>query len=95
MSSGQPITVPKEQAEKIIDSQSQLVKITKDGIWDGQTINKAHIVSTDYDMERERAEAEKARRFIPKLNEPAPTPEQRKSVEAIKQKIRDKFRIKK
>lgn len=96
LSKGDPITLEKELAERLIDSEGQLMKIPDpDGSWSGKLINKAHIVSTDEDRDRTRLEAEKARQFIPKLNEPEPTPEQKKKVEEIKEKIRDKFKIKK
>jgi hypothetical protein len=96
MSKGNPMTFDEETAKSILKNDSQIVPVKDDdGQWHGRSINKAHIVSTDFDMDRERSEAEKARRFIPKLNEAPPTPEQIKKVEEEKQKIRDKFRIKK
>lgn len=96
MSSGDGISVPLEQAQKILSSQVQLVQISgDDGLWTGQTVNTAHIVLTDRDRQREKMEAEQERMKTPRLNEPKPTPEQIKKAEAIKKKIRDKFRIKK
>jgi hypothetical protein len=47
LSNGESINLPFEQAEKVLDSKSQLIKILDvNGIWTGKTINQAHIVST-------------------------------------------------
>lgn len=52
------ITLPFEQAERVMDSQTQLVKIFgPDGKWTGVTINKAEIISTDHDFDREKRDA--------------------------------------
>lgn len=57
MSSGDSFTMPKEQAEKIINSPVQLVMVSDvNGSWSGKTINKAHIVSTSIDEEASRLE---------------------------------------
>lgn len=96
MSSGDGISVPLEQAETVLKSEAQLVRIIgKDGLWTGQVINKAHIVLTDRDRAREKVEDDAERMKNPRLNEPRPTPEQIKKTEAIKKQIRDKFKIKK
>lgn len=85
MSSGSPITIRKEIAEAILDSEGQLLKIPNDdGTWGCKSINKAHIVSTDRDFEKERSEAEKERMSTPKLEAPKLTEAQRKKqVETI------------
>ena len=56
MSKGDDITLPEDKALKIINSEGQLIKITdeKNGEWTGQSINKAHIVSTVVDREATR-----------------------------------------
>lgn len=89
MSSGSPITIPEEIAEAILDADGQLLKIPDDdGSWSGKTINKAHIVSTDYDLEKERSEAEKLRYNTPKLEPPKMTEDQRKQQVETLNKIR-------
>ena len=52
------ITLSFVQAERIVDSPNQLVKVLdeKTGQWTGITINKAEIISTDHDFEREKEE---------------------------------------
>jgi len=47
------VTLPFEQAERVIDSPQQLVKIMENGVWTGLTINKAEIIGTDRDSELE------------------------------------------
>lgn len=91
MSSGAPISIRKEIAEAILDSEGQLLKIPDDdGEWSGKTINKAHIVSTDYDFDKERSEAEKERMKTPKLEAPKMSEEQRKKqIESLNKIRRD------
>lgn len=49
--------LPMEQAERLIDSPTQLVKINgEDGTWSGMTVNKADIVMTVRDFDEERHE---------------------------------------
>lgn len=65
------ITLPLEQAERVLDSQQQLVKINdKDGIWRGDSINKADIVRTEQNKERENQD--KRRRGPKKVEERTP-----------------------
>jgi len=81
MSKGDPITLPIELAEKLINDENQLLKIPdKDMNWSGQTINKAHIISTDHDTDKERIEAENDKILIPKIDE---TRNDKKTKEAI------------
>lgn len=55
MSNGEKISLPFDKAEAVLNSTSQLVQITgEDGKWSGKTINKAHIVITDRDKDKER-----------------------------------------
>jgi len=92
MSSGSPITVQKEIAEAIMDAEGQLLKIPDDdGMWSGKTINKAHIVSTDYDFDKERSEAEKERMRTPKLEAPKMSEEDRKKQVKTLNKIRQEL----
>ena len=80
MSSGDEISVPMDQADKILNSESQLVRINApDGLWTGQFVNKAHIVSTDLDKDRMRSEAENERMRIIKIEAPPMTDEQRQA----------------
>jgi len=96
MSKGESITLPKEQAERLIDSEGQLLKIPdENGSWSGKLINKAHIVSTDRDKDREIIEINKLRDSRVKLNQGRPTHNQIKKAEAIKEKIRKRFNFKK
>lgn len=89
MSSGSPISIRKEMAESLLASEGQLLMIPdEDGTWSGKTINKAHIVSTDYDLEKERSEAEKERMSRPKLEAPPMTEEERRKRIANLNKIR-------
>ena len=70
MSSGEPITLQADKAERLINDPKQLLMIYDDnGQWTGKTINKAHIVSTDRDIEKERSEVEQERLNVPKLKE--------------------------
>ena len=96
MSSGSPITVKKEIAEAIMDADGQLLKIPDDdGTWSGKSINKAHIVSTDYDFDKERSEAEKERMLTPKLEAPKMSEKERKrQVETLNRIRQDLIRKK-
>ena len=49
------VTLPIEQAERVIDSPAQLVKVLdKDGRWSGRTINKADVMGTEHDYDEEK-----------------------------------------
>lgn len=62
------ITLPMEQAKRIMESPNQLVMITdENGDWTGITINKAEIKGTDHDFDEER---DHFVRMSPKLPEP-------------------------
>jgi len=57
MSKGDSFTFPAEEAKRILTSADQLVPIKeKDGKWWGRVINKAHIVSSGFDDDRELEE---------------------------------------
>lgn len=59
LSKGDPIVLPKDKAEEVLDSPTQVVKIMgQDGKWNGKIINKAFIVSTDIDRENSHDEPE-------------------------------------
>ncbi len=84
MSSGEPVSLEKELAEALLHAEGQLLMVPgEDGNWSGKTVNKAHIVSTDYDLERERVEAEQARLRKPKLVESLSPEQQEARVRAI------------
>ena len=53
MSTGDSITLPIDKAERVLNSPSQIVRITRNGEWTGETINKAHIVLTKEDTAKE------------------------------------------
>lgn len=51
------ITLPFEKAQKIIDSEGQIFKITDDkGNWTGKIINKSEIIETEVNSLKERDE---------------------------------------
>ena len=48
-------SVPFEKAQAILSDQEQVILITdKDGNWTGETINKAHLVATEPDLDAEK-----------------------------------------
>jgi len=52
------LTLPIDQAEKIIDNPNQLVKlIGSDGKWSGRMINKSEIIGTERDYDHEEHES--------------------------------------
>ena len=62
LSRGDTMTFPSEEAKRILTSPEQLVPIKEaDGKWHGRTINKAHIVSTTWDEDREAEERDFSR----------------------------------
>jgi hypothetical protein len=54
MSTKDTFTLPIEQAEEILRDPANIVMISKDGEWSGETINKSFIISTKRDFEKER-----------------------------------------
>lgn len=54
MSTKETFTIPIEQAEEILRDPANMVMISKDGEWNGETINKSFIISTKRDFEKER-----------------------------------------
>lgn len=57
MSKGDPILLPFEKAEKVLDSDQTSVKIMdEEGNWTGRFINKSFLVSTDVDVQATREE---------------------------------------
>ena len=95
MSKGDPITLPMELAEKLIDKESQLLKIPdKNGNWTGQVINKAHIISTDHDTDKERIEAENDRMLIPKIEEVRNDRNTKKEIEKLRDNLKKQKVIK-
>ena len=100
LSKGDPITLPINVAERLINRDGQLMKIPDpDGTWSGKLINKAHIVAIDLDKDRMRSEAENERMRITKLSAPPMSDEQRKNnleaMEKIKRNLIKKKVIKK
>jgi len=88
MSKGNPITLPVDIAEKLIDSEGQMIKIAgSPGKWSGKTINKAHIISTDVDVDRERLEAENAKMLTPKIDETRDDENNREAVGKLKKDL--------
>ena len=96
MSKGTPITLSIKQAEKLIDSEDQLFKIPdQNGEWMGQTINKAHIVSTDRDTDKEKAEAENDKMLIPKIDETRNDKDTKKAISKLRNNLFEKKIIRK
>lgn len=59
MSNKETFTLARAQAEALIDSAAQIVKVTHpDGEWTGEIINKAHIVDTKPNWNRQNEEQE-------------------------------------
>lgn len=54
LSNREEFTLPEDKAIALINSNEQLVQITKKGDWTGETINKAHIVCTKVDRDETR-----------------------------------------
>lgn len=54
MSTKDTFTLPIEQAEEILRDPANIVMISKNGEWSGETINKSFIISTKRDFEKER-----------------------------------------
>ena len=55
MAKGENITLPYEQAQKVLNSPQQIIQILgESGEWTGITINKAHIICTKEDFETEK-----------------------------------------
>lgn len=87
LSRGNPVSVSKEQAEKIFASKNQMLSILdENGKWTGEMINKSHIVKTEPDYDRENNEGMK----VLKLDEPKNIKENSKELS----KIREKFNFK-
>jgi len=63
-------TFPEEEAKKIIMSEKQIYPIIEsDGKFHGRTINKAHIVETDFDLEAEKRWNDEKIANTPKLGQ--------------------------
>lgn len=56
LSNNKSISLPYEKVKEILENPLQLVMIMDDKKWTGQTINKAHIVSTTVDEEASKME---------------------------------------
>jgi hypothetical protein len=79
---------PEEEAKKILTDPKQLYPIKEaDGQWHGRTLNKAHIVDTDFDYDaQKRWQEEQASKSI-KLELPKAISEQQRkeNIEKLKQ----------
>lgn len=99
MSKGKDVLLDGRQAEQLLDSPNQIVKITgEDGRWSGLTINKAHIVDTVRDYDEETYENKRERdRYLREMHEKGllleqkSTPEDEEKVNKIKDDIRRQF----
>lgn len=92
MSDGPHFVLQEDLAMRIIDSAQQMIKVTdREGKWTGQTINKAHIISTDRDRDAERDWHRSNARQLPEGKEII-TPEQQKRMEKKRKEISDMMR---
>ena len=71
MSRGEDIIVNESEAKRILEAPDQLMPIKQAGEWQGQTINKAHIVQTIEDFEFYAAE-ERKKWLAPQYKKPSP-----------------------
>lgn len=86
------ITLPFEVAEEIMDSEKQITKLIKDGVWTGEIINKSEIVATHRDVEEERDQnRENDRSRL--LEEHQETQEEREKISKITSELANKYKI--
>lgn len=100
MSSKDVISIDEEQAMRILASPQQLIVIKgADGQWTGETINKAHIVDTQRDFDRENNEAREENSKRLKLKDPGISPKQmkanRKRLDKMRKELTEKLGWKK
>lgn len=73
---GKEMTLEKEKAEKILDSESQIIKLLDEtGKWTGKIINKSEIIDTEPDFQKERDENK-----LLGIEEPRKSPEEMKQI---------------
>jgi len=94
MSKGRGFSLPEHKADIVINHENQLVQITDDdNNWTGETINKAHIVSTEVDKDRQQISR------YPKLPESVKTDEDikqnKKALSRMRKKLSKNINIKK
>lgn len=96
MSRGKDFTLPEKQATALLLGEKQIAPIPEeDGYFHGRTINMAHIVSTDFDIERELDEDRKARAMIVKLPEGKNEKVNLKKIAELRNMLKKKMIIKK
>lgn len=84
MSKGDPILMPFDKAQKVLDSDKQIIKVSdEDGNWTGQTLNKSFLVSTDIDIPASREKSKKLDRKLNNLFMAAPSERGTKSMAEI------------
>jgi hypothetical protein len=55
MSKGEDITLPYEQAKRVLEGREQMVMVNNEkGDWTGIVVNKAYVVSSDINVEESR-----------------------------------------
>jgi hypothetical protein len=54
MSTKETFTLPMEQAQAILNDPANVVMISENGEWNGETINKSFLISTKRDLDKER-----------------------------------------
>lgn len=81
MSRGKDITVDEQQAKEILRDERQMCPVVdpKTGEWTRESINKAHLVETVPDHEKDRAMALQEQSKRMKLEMPEISEEQRKA----------------
>jgi len=88
MTKGENITLPYEQAQKVLNSPQQIIQVlNEEREWTGITINKAHIICTTEDFEAEKDEEivqEKFRLEKPRIREEMEIERENKNEKRIK-----------
>lgn len=90
MSNRESFTIPRDQAEKLLNSAGQLVRITDPvtGEWNGEIINKAHIVDTKPDFVAQDAEIEEPYRRLERQRDRARDDRNKPLAEQIEERMK-------
>ena len=93
LSKGDPFTLPYDQALKLLNSSEQIILLQdENGGWSGQTINKAHIICTDRDLEAEASWRNEKVLALPE-GEVKMSEEEIQKIERMKGEIGKKFKV--
>ena len=96
MSKGNSFTLPYPKAQKLLESEQQIILVHDDkGNWTGESINKAHIISTRREHQVEREWRRDNQTKLPKKDEPEIMPEVQAKMDKIRDEIKGKFSVNK